>query len=510
VDNNKNSYSQTYLPYLSKGGASTINLGGEVKSPYSGKNVRKWMPTMQPPKEGQISANVRGLTLSYLQELNNCNRDYAKWAKAASLDPTIRACIEIKSLRASLVFGEYQHKNPDLEKWVKGNLENIDCSLRKVVSRLAGACSEGFRVAEVVYCNKMPGYIGQWRLKGFNILDSRYVSFEGKDGKIENVIYDNGTGAEVRIPYKKVIHITNGNGLINDDQSNVYGSPESMSAYPYHKAKQAILTEMVVAAKNNSSGLLIGKADSGASIEMVDSSGQPIRDETGNLKTESAVINLMRQMVNAGENGYLCTDKNNEVTQLPLANTSPDFYAGAINLLDRAILRAFSVPALIFDDSSAALTSGTISKQHQTTLDTSIESMVEQMRDQFLEVIKTLIIFNFGTLDGDFGSFDTVHGLDPEKASIKINNIISAVGSGLIPATNLMVKNKVLELLELDSIGPDDQQLDLQQELMKSYLSALAMSGSPIPGLTAPTEEQQQTLEAAQAPSEDTSFDEDA
>jgi hypothetical protein len=200
-------------------------------------------------------------------------------------------------------------------------------------------------------------------------------------------------------------------------------------------------------------------------------------------------------MVNAGENGYLCTDKNNEVTQLPLANTSPDFYAGAINLLDRAILRAFSVPALIFDDSSAALTSGTISKQHQTTLDTSIESMVEQMRDQFLEVIKTLIIFNFGTLDGDFGSFDTVHGLDPEKASIKINNIISAVGSGLIPATNLMVKNKVLELLELDSIGPDEQQLDLQQELMKAFLMAKAQFGTEIEGLTSPSKEQQLQLE---------------
>jgi hypothetical protein len=269
---------------------------------------------------------------------------------------------------------------------------------------------------------------------------------------------------------------------------------------------------MVVAARSNSSGILIGKADSGASVELVDSSGNAVRDMAGNVRTESAVVNLMKQLINVGENGYLCTDKNNEVTQLPLANTSPDFYAGAINVLDKGILRAFSIPSLIFEDSSAALTSGTISKQHQTTLDTSIESMVEQMRDQFLEVIKSLIIFNFGTPpDGDYGKFESVASLDPERASIKINNIISAVGSGLIPSTNLRVKNKLLELLELDSIGLDEQQLDLQQELMKSYLSSLAISGQPIPGLTAPTEEQQLALaqqqQALEVPSEDASYD---
>lgn len=446
-------------------------------SPYSGKKIRKYVPTYQPPKAGQLSSTVRLLSLSYTQEINNCTLELEKYRVMHKKDPTVRSCIEIKCLRAALKFGVYSHPNPKLENWVKSNIDNIQGSLKRVVGRLSGACAEGFRIAEIVFCNKMPGYVGEWRLKKFNILDSSLCSFEGQDGEITHVIYEGGSGERICIPYWKCIHIVNGFGLVDDDESAILGSPESRAAYPYFKAKQALLTEMVLSAKNNSQGTLIGKVDSSATVEQLDARGNPIKNGDGTLRTESAGMSLLRQMVNMGENGYLVTDKDNTIEAIQTPSTD-QFFSNSINLLDKGILRAYGIPELIFQEGSSSIQFGSLGKQHESILDSQVESLVDQIREQLLEkVIRTLIIFNFGKFEEGYGSFENNSKMDPEKASTVITNIVSAVGSGIIPSNNMKVKNLLLELLGLDSVTAEEDQLDLQRGLISTYLNAKAQFG---------------------------------
>ena len=427
-------------------------VGDERTSKYSKKIVRKYIPTLQMPMSGQKSSTIRALGMAYMQEINNCKVELDKYKVMHSKDPTVRSCIEIKCLRAALAYGTYNNSNPRVEEWVRANLDNIKGSFKRVVGRLSGACAEGFRVAEIVYSNKLSGYQGQWRLAGFNILDSSLVGFEGKDGEIESIIYPGPNGEELKIPYWKCIHVINGFGLIDDDQSSVLGSPESRAAFPYYKAKQALLTEMVVAAKSNSSGVLIGKVDSNATVEQLDSRGEPIIDpNTGAMKTESAATSLLRQMTNLEQNGYLVTDKNNDISPL-VTQTSEGFWSMAIELLDKGIRRAYGIPELIFSEGSSSIQFGSLGKQHFSVLDSQVDSIVVQIRDQMIEkVIKPLIVFNFGSKE-DYGSFEATSELDPEQTSLKITNIVTAIQSGAISTTNLKVTNKLFELLGLASM----------------------------------------------------------
>lgn len=465
----------TTLPYLSD--------TTREKSPYSNKSVRKWTPTLYPPVEGQLSRTVNELTNAFLTELTNCNKDLKNYRVMHKKDPTARACIELKCLRANLAIGTYQHKNPRIEEWVKANFDGMQGSLNRITGRLAGACAEGMRMAEIVFSNKMPGYKNQWRLKGFNLLDSEKITFEGKDGEIDWVVYLDGTGNKIRIPYWKCIHIVNGFGTLHSDQDSVFGDPESRAAYPYFKAKQAILTEMMVAAKSNAMGIWVGKADSNVTVEVLNSDGSPQLNPDGSPRTESAVTALLRQLRNVENNSIIVTDKNNEVQPLSV-QTSEGFWNLANEMLDKGIRRAYGVPDLIFSEGSSSLQFGSLGKQHESVMDSAINSLVVQIQDQLIEkAIRPLLVFNFG-VGSDFGSFERTANLDPEQSSVKIQNIISAIQSQAIAPTNLNATNALYELLGLPSITQEEQSLEMQRALMKAYYDNAVLMGTPIPGIT--------------------------
>jgi hypothetical protein len=483
-------------------------ISNRKKSPYSPRYVKRWKADTHTPISGQYSKTVRDLGFSYLQEINNCDRDLLKYRVMHKKDPTARSCIELKCLRGSLLFGDYTHPDPKTETWVKGNLDNINGSFRRIVGRLVGACAEGFKVAEIIFCNKLSGYKGEWRLKGFNILDSSKVSFEGKDGEIEYVIYVDANGSDIRIPYWKCIHIVNGYGTLSNDVDSVYGDPESRVAYPYFKAKQTLLTEMMVAAKSNAMGIWLGQADSNVSVEMVRPDGTVVTNSDGSPKTESAVTSLLRAMKNIENNSIIVTDKNNTVTPLSV-QTSEGFWNMGIEMLDKAIRRAYGVPDMIFSEGSSAIQFGNVAKQHMSTLDSQIASLINQIQDQMIEkVVRTLLVFNKG-IKTEFGEFKYTAELDPEQSSLRINNLSMLINTQVVSASNLKVQNALLELVGLDSMTEEEQQANFMKKLLTDFYSNEIMMGNGIPGVTPkpggynlpeyqPTEQQPDSAESGQ------------
>lgn len=443
------------------------------------KNIKTWNPSVMMPQSGQHTDTVTRVTNEFLSEITNTEVKLHEYIKMGRKDPVARSCIEVKALRASLMLGKYRHSNKDIQDWVRDNLDNIEGCLSNKMGRLSSAMALGFSAGEIVF-KKSNRVSGEWRLKTINVIDQTRTTFEGRAGCIENCIYLNGSGEKVAIPYQKVIHIVNGYSSNIGEFDSVYGDPESATAYQYYKAKQAILTELMISAKQNASGLWLGKADSNETVQIVDGQGAPVYNQDGSPRTEPAMLSLLRQMKNIENNSVIVTDLKNQITPLQV-DAKEGFWSMALNIFDSAIMRAYSVPKLIFEEGSGSFGVNGIGKQHQLIMDAQITSIVKQMRDQLIEkVVKPLLIWNFG-ITKDFGTFSLDPVEDPDSKNLLINNIISAASSNLIMNTDLGVQNKVRELLELPVLSEQEQFVQSQKKLLQSYFETQAFGGTPPP-----------------------------
>lgn len=457
-------------------------------------NVKKWNPAILTPTAGQHTNTITRVTNEFLAEIHNTDVKIRDYIKMARKDPVARSCIEIKALRASLMLGRYRHHNPVIEKWVRDNFDNIEGCLSHKMGRLASAMPLGFSCAEIVF-KKDRRINGQWKLHTLNVVDQTRTTFEGKAGTIKNVVYLNGDGRKIAIPYGKMLHIVNGYSSNIGEYDSVYGDPESATAYQYFKAKQAILTEMMISAKQNASGLWVGKADSNETVQVVNGSGEPLFNSDGTPKTEPAMLSLLKQMLNIENNSVIVTDIKNQIQPLQV-DSKEGFWQIALTILDSAIMKAYSVPKLVFEEGSGSFGVNGIGKQHQLIMDAQITSIVKQMRDQLIEkVVRPLLVWNFGITD-DFGTFSLDPVEDPDAKNLLVNNIITATSSKLLMSTDLTVQNKIRELLELPTLTEQEQFVQSQKQLLQQYFETQTFGGTPPPLFAQQTLEDKEQIEA--------------
>lgn len=435
--------------------------------------AKPWQPSLMAPRAGQITSTLNRVTQSFLQEIGNTDKKIVDYIHMARKDPLVRACIELKCLRAAIMLGKYSHHDSQVERWVQHNLDSMQGSLTHKVGRLASAMAMGYSAAEIVFTDEIKG---QWRLKTLNILDQTKVSFEGKNGEAEFLRYREPTGLDKRVPYGKVIHVVNGFSANIGEYDMVYGDAESRTAYQYFKAKQAILTEMMISAKNSASGMWLGQADSNETVQIVDTRGNPKFNNDGSPQTQSAVHALQQQLLGMENNSVIVTDLKNRVQTL-----SPDgkeaTWDNYIRILDNGIMRAYGVPEGIFKEGSGSVTQNTLGRTHKTILDSQIESIVSQIRDQLVEkIVKPLLVWNFGIAE-DFGSFKIDEVQDQESVSLRVQNIISAVSSQILPAQNIHIQNALYDSLGLPTINEGDMAKLDQQSLIKNFLQQSVSMG---------------------------------
>lgn len=447
-----------------------------------------WQPTLMAPKAGQITSTLNRVTQAFLQEIGNTNKDLPEYLKMARKDPLVRSCIELKCLRAAIMLGKYSHHNSQVEEWVQHNLDSMHGSLTHKVGRLAAAMALGFSAAEIVFTDEIKG---QWRLKTINILDQTKSTFEGKNGEAVYLRYREPTGLDKRVPYHKIIHVVNGFSTNIGEYDMVYGDPESCTAHQYFKAKQAILTEMMISAKNSASGMWLGQADSNETVQIVDVNGNPRFNSDGTPMTQSAVHALQQQLLNLENNSVIVTDTKNRVQPL-IPDGKEATWANYIQILDNGIMRAYGIPEGIFKEGTNTTLSNTLGRQHKTILDAQIESIVSQIRDQLVEkVIKPLLVWNFGITE-DFGSFKLDEVQDQESVSLRVQNIISAVSAQILPAQNIHIQNALYDSLGLPTINEREMAGLQQQQLIKTFLENQTQMGllNPMTGAQAPSVEQ--------------------
>jgi hypothetical protein len=438
--------------------------------------LAEWNPTIMAPSANQLTSTITRVTQAFLHEIDNEEggnlKDYIKMARK---DPLVGSCIELKCLRAAILFGKYSHSNSKVERWVQSNFDDMKGSLHHKIGRLGSAMPLGFSAAEIIFHDR---YRGEWRLDTLNILDQTRISFEGKNGEIYFLRYREPTGVDIRVPYPKVLHIVNGYASNLGEYDAVYGYAESCAANQYYKAKQAVLTEMMISAKNAASGMWLGQADSNETVQLVDIHGRPMVNPDGSPKTQSAVHVLQQQMLNLENNSVIVTDLKNRVQAL-VPDKNDIGWQNYINILDTGILRSYGVPKLLLDEGTSSTSANTLGRQHKTVLDSQVESIVTQIRDQMIErVVKPLLIYNFGITD-DFGTFKLDEVQDQESVSLRVQNIISAVSAQIIPAQNIHVVNALYDSLGLPTVNETEQGELLQKQLMKTYLENAVFAGDP-------------------------------
>lgn len=426
--------------------------------------MSQYLPSL--PAQTAIASKITELTSRSITELTYKGKYKIKdYKDMLDTEPVSKACVELKALRATNIIGEYEHSDKKIQAWIRSNFENMSGSFSQIIRSLCSAMPFGFAVAEIVY----KPFRKQWRLAGINVLDSARVSFEGKKGRIDNVLYQEANGRRVRIPYSKCIHITNGSVTKFNDP---WGSAECERAMPFYKARQVILSDMLVSAKNNATGIWLGLADSKATVELLGSNGKPIPDRAGNAgrTTVSAQEALLRQLEGIDGNNIIVTDKLNDVRSI-YNSGGENTYQMALNTLDKYILRSFLVPELIFSEGSGTFMNNGLSLQHKNVLDSTIDAVVFDIRDQLVEkLIKFLILHNFGK-QADYGKFTAKYSTDPSITGQKIGNLVTALTTGIIPTSDVDVVNKLRELLEVPETTVQ-KQMELSQITAKIQQAA--------------------------------------
>lgn len=418
---------------------------------------------LEEPIQGGVARKIRALSNQVTNEITRSTKEgqpkLEDLIEMINRDPVVSSSVELKALRATIALGDYKHSNKKIERFINSNFELMQGSLTNCIGKLSHAMPLGFSVAEVVFHTN---YRKQWFLKELNVLDPRFVKFKGANGVITHVVYDDGEGGNKYIPYNQCIHITGGFTTNFDDP---FGVAEAQRAYPYYKAKQLILAEMVIAAKNNATGIWVGFTDTAQDVRLYGPDGKVINDETGSPAVESSAFNLMKQLTNLENSSVLVTDLKNRIESRQLSS-GEQFWNLAITLLDNQITRAFNIPSLTFSEGSSALGQSNLSLQHKNILDSAVEAIVLQIKDNLLEkVVRPLIWLNYGPSES-YGDFSQKAVADPSTVSVQIQNLVNASSLGLVDANSADVKKKIYELLDLGELTDEQIQLSQLQQLM--------------------------------------------
>lgn len=432
-------------------------------------------PALMQPSALVLSNRIGRLTQDVVEQITWKDKKYklSDYKRILKEDPVLNAIVELKSLRATNILGEYTHRNEAVRDWVRGNFEDMEGTLSDFVSQAAIATFFGFFAAEIIWRHDAPGYPGEWRLKALNPLDVEKIKFEGTRYGIVNLLYSSNT--EKRIPYQKAIHIARGS-YDNDP----YGIGLARRAIPYCEAKKVLLSEWVVAGKNHASGIFIGKADSNHTVQLLGPTGHPVKNADGSPVVVSAPEALLRQMEAMDSRSFIVTDQANQITWQPVSVDS-GFYGQALQYLDRKVLLSQLAPSLTFEEGIGGLGNTGVASQQKNTLDSMLGALVEQVKDQLIEkVVRPLLVWNFGmTAKDGWGDFKIDSSDDPNMALQKASTIVNAIASQIIPNSDLEAINSLRELLGLSPQSEQEMMNNIQKNAQIQNLMAGGFSAAP-------------------------------
>jgi hypothetical protein len=440
-------------------------------------------------QQGQYSTEIASLTGLALQAINHPTETerppIREMSLMASRDPIASQCLSFKALRATQSFGEYSHPKKEIEAFVNSNLKTLPKSFKQIIFKLlSSVILHGVGVAEFTKSSKLRGYRGQWRIGNINVLNPDQIVSFGKSstqsGKIEWILYRNGDGKEVKIPYQKCIHIINNSGSAFD-ASSVWGIGDGISALPYYRLKRVVLTHLALRIKNDSEGLLWAKTPNNGTTTMVDTQGNVKKDSKGKPLQLTKQAALSHQLKDIQKRGFIVTDNDVELTRIQIQNTSENHFK-ALEYIDRGIQSSFAIPSGIFDVNSGSGTTNLgnngFGQNFKMTFDSTIFALTTTLKHEIIhKMIRGLLHDNFPSswFSEDWGEF--VFDVEEDQATVngRLSTITSLIASGIIPADDVEVLSLIRKNLGLPSLDEEEKakkqedalKAEIQKELQK-------------------------------------------
>lgn len=375
-------------------------------------------------------------------------------------DPIVSRCVAIKALRAVQSFGNYTHPKKEIETFINSNIGTLRKSFKRTLYRIiSNVILYGFCIAEYTFTSKARGYQGEWRLANINVLDPQnIIKFVGKKGKIEYIEYDNGDGRMIKIPYAKCLHIINNNGVTFNDKE-VYGIGDGIAALNYYKLKKVVLTNLAIATKNNSGGLLHAQVPNVGRTILVDSKMNPLKDSAGKPLEVTKQIALNYQMQDLYKRDYIVTDVDVKIDRIQVQNNE-QFWQYVLNYIDESIQKSFSVPVGIFDSGTNGVQNVGLSDNFKSIFDSTIYALTALLKEELInKIVKRLLYFNFPfdwfkTSYGEF-TFDVEE--DQNTVNSRLSTISSLIASGILDQNDIEVISLIRKNLGLPALREKDK-----------------------------------------------------
>jgi len=461
--------------------------------------------------QGQYSTDLAALSTVTISEIAYPKSDKRPPIKELDdmqeRDPVVQQCIQLKALRAVQSFGNYSHPKKEIESYINSNLLTLNKSFKRTLFKIiSSVILYGFCIAEYTLSNKARGYLGQTRLVRLNVLNpARIISLKGTNGVIQAVNYDNGNGKQVLIPYKKCLHIINNCGATYDDKE-IWGIGDGLAALNYYKLKRVVLTQLALATKNNSTGIVHAKVPNTGRTVLVDTKMNALKDAQGKPIEVTKQLALNYQLQDLYKKDYIVTDIDVDINRIQIQNDER-FWQYVLDYIDKSIQRAFSIPTGIFDSGTGGVQNVGLSQNYKSVFDSTIYALTTLMKEELInKIIKKLLFHNFpfDWYKNNYGDFVFDTEEDQNTVNSRLSTISSLIASGILDANDveiisLIKKNLGLPALdETDKFGKEkkDAQAKAQEEMqnqLQQMQSDLQIAQTQLQQLQ--TEQQLQALQ---------------
>lgn len=415
--------------------------------------------------KGQFSTEIGILSDNAISEIAYPTSDKRPPIKELSdmqeRDPVVQQCLTFIAMRAVQSFGNYSHTNKDIETFINSNLKTLNKALKRTLFKIITSVAlYGYCIAEYTFTSKARGFRGQWRLNSINVLNpEKIVKFIGVKGKIQYIVYDNGNGKQVNIPYKKCLHIVNNSGSTFDEKE-IFGIGYGISALNYYKLKRVVLTQLALATKNNSTGIIHAKVPNTGKTILVDSKMNPLKDAAGKTIEVTKQIALNYQLQDLHKKDFIVTDIDVELNRIQIQNDER-FWEYVLNYIDRSIQRSFNIPIGIFDSGTTGIQDIGLSKNYKSVFDSTIYSLTALLKEELTsKIIKKLLYFNFPLekFKQNYGDFIYDVEEDETTKNNRLSTVASLIASGLLDQNDVEVISLIRKNLGLPALNDTDKE----------------------------------------------------
>lgn len=393
-----------------------------------------------PANRELISPEVETFVARHLSN-HYAELDYERVKEAIASNYKIALAADLRLLFMLSLIEDYSHPNPLIEKEIREGFNAMRGSWKLKQLQMLQFVIYGFSFSEFGFVIKNK----KARIKAIHILNQEKIRFVLSNGQIENIEYSSDKGS-LQIPYSYGIHLTHQDYLMPG--SNPKGLSSAMRALNYIDLHKIVMSAMAIAAQRQATPIIALKTDTESSQQLVDSSGNPILDNEGNVifinKAEAAGESL-EELEN---NSYIVINRLDEIEAIA-QQTDGHFFRRVLAYLDQAIMWSFLVSPIIAGQNESGVGDASLIEGHLDILKIVARSQMRVFASSLIEqIVKPIIMFNYGEIDS-YGDFPI-----PEEDKTDTLELLKAIGnvasSGIFSTEDLSIIKRAKELAGIE------------------------------------------------------------